>query len=123
MSLEVNHGSPTYRGAVHYALNSTGHVENAGPATLRGRHRSVRSRVFDQFGKLKLNADVSRQLFYTLCEAEQARTGATTIDLNDLAKLTEAQVGGLLELGDPLALPVPSIFLRRLRELIGERGL
>lgn len=60
-------------------------------------------------------------LLAALREAERRLHGASTIA--DGAELSAAQVGHVFVLGRPLALPSPSLFARRLADLIAERGL
>jgi hypothetical protein len=55
--------------------------------------------------------------------AEIAHFGASTIDPEGDQPLTEAQILRLFEPGAPLALPPNGVFLRRVSDLIGERGL
>jgi DNA polymerase III delta prime subunit len=63
-------------------------------------------------------------LRYALREADQVRhpDGASDIGVSEQT-ITAEQLGRVFALGVPLALPALSIFRRRLRDLIGERGL
>lgn len=58
-----------------------------------------------------------------LREAEIAHAGTSTIDPDSDQQLTDAQIQELFEPTTPLALPPNGIFLRRVRNLLGERGL
>jgi 5-methylcytosine-specific restriction enzyme B len=58
-----------------------------------------------------------------LREAEIAHSGTSTIDPDSDKQLTDAQIQELFEPATSLALPPNGIFLRRVRNLLGERGL
>lgn len=59
----------------------------------------------------------------TLRDAAIAHNGATTIDPESEQLPSDSQIQELFDPGTPLALPPNGIFLNRLRNLIGERGL
>jgi hypothetical protein len=62
-------------------------------------------------------------LLRALRDAEIAHTGTSTIDPESDEQLTDAQIQTLFEPNIPLRLPPNGIFLSRVRNLIGERGL
>ncbi|GAB4215145.1 MAG: hypothetical protein OHK0022_54690 [Roseiflexaceae bacterium] len=71
-------------------------------------------------GILKLlPAGRQRGLLHALAEAERLRHGDSTIG----DKASAEQLARVFALGTPLALPARGLFLARLRDLIGERGL
>jgi 5-methylcytosine-specific restriction enzyme B len=62
-------------------------------------------------------------LFYALREAEQLRGTTSTITTRAEHVLTVDELRRVFNLDQPIALPSPSVFRRRLHDLINERGL
>ncbi|NJP05536.1 MAG: hypothetical protein HC837_07910 [Chloroflexaceae bacterium] len=62
-------------------------------------------------------------LLYALREAEQQRHGTHSINPGSNTAPESAQLERVFVLGTPLHLPAAGVFQRRLRALIGERGL
>jgi 5-methylcytosine-specific restriction enzyme B len=60
---------------------------------------------------------------HALREHDLLLNGSSDIGIGDGATLNEAQLGRVFDANDLLALPKPGLFRRRLRDLIGERGL
>jgi 5-methylcytosine-specific restriction enzyme B len=80
--------------------------------------RVLKERVFQQ-----IPAGRRSILLHFLQEAEILHYGSTSIDTEQEAQLTTEQARQVFALGQASIIPAQGVFQRRLRDLIGERGL
>lgn len=76
-----------------------------------------------QLAALKIPLSRLATLLHAFREADEVRNGSSDIDTSGTHFPSAEQLGRVFNVGEPLVLPRPSAFRRRLRSLMSERGL